>query len=238
MDSADILIVEDDKLIGSSLCRALGASDYVARHVTTLEGAREAIANCLPDLVLLDVTLPDGDGIDFCGELASTFPDLPIVMLTARTGEADVVGALRRGAVDYVAKPFRLAELLARVDRQVQLAARSSAGDAWAKTDALQVGALTIDTSSRRVTWEGLAIKLRPREFDLLRRLAVDAGSVVTREQLIEDVWDENWWGPTKTLDVHINGLRRKLVAGKGCPSPISTIRGVGYRLDGAENSR
>jgi DNA-binding response OmpR family regulator len=231
VESAEVLIVEDDELIGSSLCRALSASTYVARHVTTLQGARQAVAARLPQLVLLDVTLPDGDGIDYCAELTSEFPHLPIVMLTARTDEAAVVGALRRGAVDYVAKPFRLAELLARVDRHLQLAARTSVGDA--RSDVLKVGELTIEPASRRVTWEGAAIDLRPREFELLRRLAVDAGSVVTREQLIEDVWDQNWWGPTKTLDVHIFGLRRKLVTTEGSASPISTVRGVGYRLEG-----
>lgn len=236
MELPIVLIVEDDALIGSSLSRALVAYGFAARHVVSLREAREAVAASVPDLMLLDVMLPDGDGIDYCAQVNTDHPRLPVVMLTARTDEADVVGALRGGAVDYVAKPFRLAELIARIERQLQLAARIGLSASVADQDDVLVGALAIRTGARRVTWGGTPVDLRPREFDLLRRLAVDAGRVVTRERLIEDVWDEHWWGPTKTLDVHINALRRKLGMVDGGAGPISTVRGVGYRLDRYED--
>jgi len=225
-----LLLVEDDALIATSLQRALGAAGFEVDVEGTVAGARERIAAGLPDLVLLDLGLPDGDGGDLVEELSGQHPRLPIIVVTARDDETEVVVGLQRGAVDYVTKPFRLAELLARIRAQLRLAAAGGPPDPdrapWV------VGDLEVDRAARRVQLAGTEVPLRPREFDVLARLARAAGAVVTREALIEEVWDENWWGSTKTLDVHINNIRRKLGERSGQPSRIVTIRGVGYRLD------
>ena len=232
MTAERVLVVEDDLLIGESLLRALESQRYDARHVTTLAEAGTVIAAWTPGLVLLDLTLPDGDGIEFCSLLAATRPALPVVILTARSNEADVVVGLRAGAVDYVTKPFRLAELFARVASHLRFAA-SSAGIAEANgRTPIRIGELMIEPEARRATFQGEIVDLRPKEFDLLLRLASTCDTVVTREQLIADVQDEHWWGPTKTLDVHINALRRKLGAPPGETGPITTVRGVGYRME------
>jgi DNA-binding response OmpR family regulator len=226
-----VLVVEDDELIASSLVRALRSKGYEAASTATVSAAISAIAAAPPDLVLLDLGLPDGDGEEVCRVLVRHHCDVPVIVLTARREEADVVLGLEMGAVDYVVKPFRLAELLARVAAQLRSAAtRVASGH---RDRELLVGDVSIDRASRRVHVGSAEIALRPKEFDVLERLARDAGTVVTREQLIDDVWDENWWGSTKTLDVHINAVRRKLGEQPGEASRIATIRGVGYRLDG-----
>ena len=144
-----------------------------------------------------------------------------------------MVSGLERGAVDYVTKPFRLAELLARIRSHLRLAGAVAPGRRPASgDDVIALAGLVIDRPARRVHLDDIELALRPKEFDVLERLARHAGAVVTREQLIDDVWDENWWGSTKTLDVHINNIRRKLGERPGTPSRIATIRGIGYRLD------
>ena len=188
MTAERVLVVEDDLLIGESLLRALESQRYDARHVTTLAEAGTVIAAWTPGLVLLDLTLPDGDGIEFCSLLAATRPALPVVILTARSNEADVVVGLRAGAVDYVTKPFRLAELFARVASHLRFAA-SSAGIAEANgRTPIRIGELMIEPEARRATFQGEIVDLRPKEFDLLLRLASTCDTVVTREQLIADV--------------------------------------------------
>jgi DNA-binding response OmpR family regulator len=231
--TASVLVVEDDELIASSLVRALRSKGYEARARPTVAASITAIAEAAPDLVLLDLGLPDGDGEDVCRVLVRQHPGVPVIVLTARREEADVVLGLEMGAVDYVVKPFRLAELLARVAAQLRSAA-TRAANGGRRGREIVVGDVRIDRASRRVHVGDGEVALRPKEFDVLERLARDAGTVVTREQLIDDVWDENWWGSTKTLDVHINAVRRKLGEQPGGSSRIATIRGVGYRLDGA----
>jgi DNA-binding response OmpR family regulator len=228
-----VLVVEDDELIASSLVRALRSRGYEATTVGCVADSIEAIDANPPDLVLLDLGLPDGDGTEVATHVASRHPTVPVIVLTARNTEVDMVLGLEAGAVDYVTKPFRLAELLARIDAHLRLrdAAMQGSGDVRATAD-LTVGDLTVERGSRRVLLDGAEITLRPKEFDLLERLARSAGLVVTREELIDDVWDENWWGSTKTLDVHVNSIRRKLGEAPGAPSRIRTIRGVGYRLE------
>jgi len=235
--AAAVLIVEDDALIASSLARALSAEGYAARTARTVADGRAAIDEARPDLVLLDLGLPDGDGTTIAALMARQHPDVPVIALTARSEEIDVVLGLEAGAVDYVIKPFHLAELLARIRSHLRFAA--TVGDRRGPRR-LVVGDVEIDAGARRAWVRHEEIALRPKEFDLLWRLAVDAGMVVTREQLIEDVWDENWWGSTKTLDVHVNSIRRKLGESPGAPSRITTIRGVGYRLESSrlESSR
>jgi len=188
--------------------------------------ARAEFTLAVPDLVVLDLGLPDVDGVDLCRELRVVEPAIPILVLTARHEEADIVVSLDAGAVDYVTKPFRLAELLARIRANLRRGEPSSA-------ERTVVGGLEIDHDARRV-WAGeQELMLRPREFDLLALLAVQAGRVVTREQIMDQVWDEHWHGSTKTLDVHISAVRRKLLdsGAEACPV-ITALPRVGYRLD------
>ena len=234
MTMARILVVEDDQMIGESLMRALRSQQYDAVHVMTLADAQIEIDDHCPDLVLLDVMPPDGSGVELCSRLVASHPTVPVMMLTARTGETDVVAGLHSGAVDYITKPFRLAELFARVASQLTFRRRAADAtlDSGAAGGEIQIGAIIIDLLARRVTLSGSEVELRPKEFELLVRLASVPDTVVTREQLIADVWDENWWGPTKTLDGHINALRRKLGVCVGDSGPITTVRGVGYRFE------
>ena len=182
------------------------------------------------DLALVDLGLPDLDGTDLCRRIRTEQPACVVVILTARDEEIDVVLGLEAGADDYLTKPFRLAELMARVRAHLRR------GAATATTAVLRVGELEVDTAARRVRLAGREIALRAKEFDLLARLASDAGAAVSRTDLMSDVWDENWFGSTKTLDVHLSALRRKLAeaarAGGTLAPEIVTLRGRGYRLD------
>jgi DNA-binding response OmpR family regulator len=224
--SPRVLLVEDDETIGRSLAGALESQGYDVVWAADGAAASAAFAAARPDLVLLDLGLPDVDGVDLCRELAGAAPMLPILMLTARHEEADIVVSLDAGAVDYVTKPFRLAELLARV--RAHLRTPTAPDDAR-----IVVGDLEIDYDARRVWLGATEIMLRPREFDLLVLLAIDAGRVVTRERIMDEVWDEHWHGSTKTLDVHISALRRKLAGAEPAAPPVITaLPRVGYRLD------
>ena len=228
-----VLVVEDDALIASSLVRALDANGYEATDVATVAEAIEAIDSRPPDLVLLDLGLPDGDGSAVANHAAREHPTVPVIVLTARDSEVEVVLGLEAGAVDYVTKPFRLAELLARIASHLRMREAHELGRRDpAAGGRIVLDDLSVDVAARRVSLSGEEISMRPKEFDVLRMLAESADTVVTREQLIEEVWDENWWGSTKTLDVHINSIRRKLGEQAGQPSRITTIRGVGYRFE------
>jgi DNA-binding response OmpR family regulator len=227
---ASLLLVEDDELIASSLRRALHAAGHDVTLAVTIAEAAPLVGDA--DLVLCDLGLPDGDGLDLIARVAEEHRGLPLIALTARAEEADVVAGLTSGAVDYVTKPFRLAELLARISAHLRQAATSGPTADGDADRPMVVGDLVVDVAARRVTVGGEEVALRPREFDLLARLARDAGRVVRREEIMADVWDENWWGSTKTLDVHLNALRRKLGEEAGAPSRITAIRGVGYRLE------
>lgn len=225
-----ILLVEDDAGIASSLSRALGSQGYAVEHVATGTRARAALRDRGADLVLLDLGLPDVDGVSLCRTITAEHPAIPVLCLTARAEEIDVVVGLEAGAVDYITKPFRLAELLARIRAQLR---RGVAVAAEEPTALLTVGPLTLDRASRRAHHHGQEIELRAKEFDLLAELMVNAGQVVTREDLMSRVWDEHWFGSTKTLDVHISGLRRKLGDDAEADRPlIVTLRGIGYRVD------
>lgn len=224
MGGERILLVEDDERIGSTLMRALEGSGYNIRWARTGHDAVAAVATeDRPDLVLLDLGLPDLDGLDVCRQVHQQAPDVPIVMLTARDEELDIVVGLDAGAVDYVTKPFKLAELLARVRAQLR--------QVGPRAGSRSVGELLVDVDARRVWIAGTELDLRVKEFDLLARLVADTGRVVTRETLMSDVWDEHWYGSTKTLDFHIAALRRRIDA-PGSESRITTLRGVGYRYE------
>jgi DNA-binding response OmpR family regulator len=220
---AAILVVEDDDAIAAGLVRVLDSQGYEVRRIAA---GRPALSAPLDDvsLVLLDLGLPDIDGIAVCRRLRATHPELAILILTARDHELDIVAGLDAGADDYLVKPFKLSELLARVRAHLRRAAAVE-GDAPAAV--LQVGGLQIDPASRRARRDGDELALRPKEFDLLVVLAGDAGRVVSRQRIMREVWDTEWMGSTKTLDNHILALRGKL--GDGA---ITTLRGIGYRLE------
>jgi DNA-binding response OmpR family regulator len=220
----ELLIVEDDPGIRSGLVRALTNAGYACRPAPDAAAARAVVDP--PGLVLLDLGLPDADGLDLARELHDRWPDVPIVMVTARAEEMDVVVGLDSGAIDYVTKPFRLAELLARI--RAHLRRPAPAADA----PALVGAGVIVDLGARIVRLDGEEISLRAKEFDLLVALMSNQGNVVTREELMAQVWDEHWFGSTKTLDVHISSLRRRLGEGPGEPSRITALRGVGYRWE------
>lgn len=221
-----ILLVEDDRSIASSLVEGLGAAGHAVAHVTT--GA-EALAARDYEMVLLDLGLPDMDGRDVCRSLRAATA-VPIIMLTARSEEFDRVLGLELGADDYVTKPFSLRELVARIRA---VARRTTAGtpepEADRDTSGRQViGPLTIDRRTRRVHLDDTEVQLTAKEFDLLAFLATDPGAVRTRTEILENVWDEHWYGPTKTVDAHVASIRKKL----GANGWIEAVRGVGFRLE------
>jgi DNA-binding response OmpR family regulator len=219
-----ILVVEDDRNIGNGLRRALEGEGYDVQWVTDGSSALETAAANRIDLVVLDLYLPDIDGVEVCHQLRQSFPALPILILSARTDEIDIVVGLDAGADDYMVKPFRLAEFLARLRAHLR---RRPGGF----SDEIVAGDVQIDVSARRVFVSGQEIALRPKEFDLLTLLASEAGRAVSRERIMADVWEVTSSASTKTLDMHVSSLRRKLIEG-GTTTRITTIRGAGYRLD------
>ncbi|HEY2442007.1 MAG TPA: response regulator transcription factor [Streptosporangiaceae bacterium] len=211
-----VLVVEDDAGIAGSLVRGLERAGYAAQHVAA--GA-EALAADPADVVLLDLGLPDMDGLAVCRELRLR-SDAVIIVVTARGEEGDRVVALDEGADDYLVKPFGLAELLARI-RAVLRRARPNG------PVVLTHGPVAVDPRTRKVTVHEREVTLTPKEFDILECLATDPGRVLTRQELLEHVWDAHWYGPSKVLDVHVAALRRKL----GVDGLIETVYGRGFRL-------
>ncbi|MGO1050158.1 response regulator transcription factor [Crossiella sp. CA198] len=215
-----VLLVEDDEPIAESLRRGLRRYGFEVDWVRT--GA-EALAAAEAELVLLDLGLPDTDGLDVCRELRAR-GDVPIIVISARSDEVDRVVGLEIGADDYVTKPFGVREVIARM-RAVLRRVRPADTAAQAQPD--RYGQLTLDRRGRRSYLDGAEVLLTPKEYDLLAFLTEEPGAVFTREQIMEAVWDANWFGPTKTLDVHIGSLRRKFPGAFA----IETVRGVGFRL-------
>jgi two-component system response regulator RegX3 len=227
---ARILFVEDEPAIAEPFGRTLARAGFDVVAARSLSEARARFARQPPDLVLLDLTLPDGDGRDLCRELRGA-SRVPIIMLTARGTELDRVTGLEIGADDYVVKPFSGAEVVARIRAVLRRAASSQPPDA-----PIVLGDLVVEPAARRARMDGRELALSRKEFDLLAELARHAGSVVTREQLMARVWDENWFGSTKTLDVHMGWLRRKLGDDASTPRYLHTVRGVGFRLGAPED--
>ena len=221
-----ILFVEDERSISEPFSKALTREGF--EPVTAFTAAEAlALADRMEfDLVLLDLTLPDGDGRDVCRTLRRK-SDVPVVMLTARGTEMDRVVGLELGADDYVVKPFSGPEVIARIRAVLRRASKGSGAVAGPQA----IGELVVDPGARQARLAGEELDLTRREFDLLARLAQDAGSVVTREELLASVWDANWYGSTKTLDVHVGTLRRKLGDDAEDPTYIHTVRGVGFRM-------
>lgn len=214
-----ILLVEDDDAIAEPVTSRLVREGFDVVRERTGRGALDAPAT---DLVLLDLGLPDLDGQEVCRRLRERSA-VPIIVVSARAEEVDRVLLLELGADDYLVKPFGARELIARI-RAVMRRSGDRVDNAWGQ---IEVGDLCVDRRARRVTVAGDEIALTPKEFDVLSYLAEDPGAVFSRDRILRDVWETEWWGPTKTLDVHIASLRRKL----GDPAWIETVRGVGFRL-------
>ena len=221
-----ILLVEDEESITTPLAEALEREGFEAKVARTATEAIELGGRLRPDLVLLDLMLPDGSGFDVCRELRAS-SRVPIIILSARGEEADRVVGLELGADDYVVKPFSAREVVARI----RAVLRRAGAPIDANGGPIEVGGVRIDPSRRSATREGEPIELSRKEFDLLSLLMREAGSVVQRERLIDEVWDVNWFGSTKTLDVHVSGLRRKLGDDSSRPRYLHTVRGVGFRF-------
>jgi two-component system, OmpR family, response regulator RegX3 len=222
--NARILVVEDEETISDPLIESLVREGFDGVVAASVSAAREALARETPDLVLLDVMLPDGDGRDLAKEIRRT-SDVPIIMLTARGEEIDRVVGLEIGADDYVVKPFSFRELLARIKAILRR------GRVTQRPAALEIGDVRLDPAARTVMKDGAPLELAAREFDLLNLLMAHAGEVLRRERIMDEVWDPHWFGPTKTLDVHISWLRKKLEDDAAKPRYITTIRGVGFRF-------
>src|SRR5690242_12043043 len=220
-----VLFVEDEESISEPFSQALRREGFVPHVVRTAAEALAAAERAPTDIVLLDLALPDGDGREVCRELRRR-SDVPIIMLTARGTELDRVVGLELGADDYVVKPFSGAEVIARMRAVLR---RRGPGRPSAET--VEVGPLRVDLPGHRAWLDGRELVLSRKERALLAELVRNAGKVVTREELIDRVWDENWWGSTKTLDVHIGWLRRKLGDDAAAARFIHTVRGVGFRF-------
>ena len=227
-----ILMVEDEESITVPLAEALDREGFDTQVAGGVREALELAAKTRPDLVLLDVMLPDGSGFDVCRELRRD-SKVPIIMLTARGEETDRIVGLELGADDYVVKPFSAREVVARIRAVLRRAGDGTSDDG--KGGPLEVGELCLDPDRRSATLAGESLDLTRKEYELLELLMRQAGSVISRERLLEEVWDMNWFGSTKTLDVHVSSLRRKL--GDDPPSPrfLHTVRGVGFRFSAPE---
>ena len=228
-----VLLVEDEEAITAPLTEALQREGFRAQVAGSLADGLEMARSHHPAIVLLDVMLPDGSGFDLLRELRAD-GRTPVIMLTARGDEADRVLGLELGADDYVVKPFSGRELVARIRAVLR---RTSAVAAPAAPGPLRIGDLELDASARTAALEGSALDLTRKEFDLLALLMGQAGTVVSRERLIDEVWDVNWFGSTKTLDVHVSGLRKKLGDDSSNPRYLHTVRGVGFRFATAAES-
>jgi DNA-binding response OmpR family regulator len=221
----DVLLVEDDEAIAQPLVKGLEREGFNVNWVATGGAAVDAAD---ADVVLLDLGLPDIDGYEVCRRLRAK-SDVPVIFLTARSDEVDRVVGLELGADDYVVKPFGFRELVARI----RAVTRRRSSPPRAEVQTQQIGALELDRRTRKVTMDGRELDLTPKEFDLVALLSQDPGAVFPRQQIMERVWGHPWYGPTKTLDVHVASIRKKL----GDPGWIETVRGVGFRLQPPELS-
>lgn len=220
-----ILVVEDEESYQDALNIGLTVEGFIVLGATNIAQARQVMADSKPDLVLLDVMLPDGSGIDYCRELYDT-TRTPVIMVSARSSEVDVVLGLEIGAADYVTKPFRLRELIARIRAVLRRPATTTTDEV------ITFGDLRVDFTRRTVSRRGVDVELSRKEFDLLSLFANHLGQVVTREVCLDTLW----WGlelsDTRTLDTHVKRLRQKIELDPGAPRHLLTIRGVGFRLD------
>lgn len=218
-----VLVVEDDNAVAAGVIDGLADANFDTAHVQTGSAAIAALSEFAPDIVLLDLGLPDMDGTDVCRTIRLT-STIPIIVVSARDEEIDRVLALEMGADDYLVKPFGMRELIARMRA---VSRRTGSLETVEKAPQSLFGTLVVDTRTRRVSLAREEIYLTPKEFDLLAYLASDAGAVFRRSDILHEVWDTNWYGTTKTLDAHIAAIRKKL----GDPGWIVSVRGIGFRF-------
>ncbi|MBK6764039.1 MAG: response regulator transcription factor [Micrococcales bacterium] len=220
-----ILVVDDDRTVGEVLLRYLERSDLEGRHLESAAGLMTALEQMQPDLLVLDVMLPDGDGMALCGQIRSTRPDLPVILLTARTEEIDRIAGLSAGADDYVVKPFSPRELVLRIQSVLRRCARPSPTEELVLSD----GDVLIDTGSRTATRAGADLRLTAREFDLLAYFLEHSDQALGRDELLREVWEWNF-GDKSTVTVHVRRLREKVETDPADPRRLVTVWGVGYR--------
>jgi len=230
-----VLLVEDEVSISEPFAESLEREGFATTVVASVAEAEQAFDAGAADVVLLDVGLPDGDGRDLCRRFRAASADVVILMITARGTEVDRIVGLELGADDYIVKPFSVAEVVARIRAVLR---RSRVGTSASATDGITIGGLRIDLSAHRVWLDGKELELRRKEYELLVRLASEPGRAVSRNSLMQDVWDINWFGSTKTLDVHIGWLRRKLGETASEPRFVFTVRGVGFRFATDQEAR
>jgi len=217
-----VLLLEDDRSISESVSASLVSAGLEVAHVTTGAAAVDALSIAVPDVVLLDLGLPDMDGLDVA-RLIREKSQVPVIIVSARGDELDRVLGLELGADDYVVKPFSQRELLARI----RAVARRSAGEVAHQVEPAASGRLVVDERSRTVTVDGEDVVLTAKEFDLLAYLVSEPGTVFRRSDILEHVWDVNWYGTTKTLDAHVASVRKKI----GHADWIQAVRGVGFKF-------
>jgi two-component system response regulator RegX3 len=227
MTKRTILLVEDEEAISEPLAAALGREGFEMLVAGTAARGLELFETRSPDLVLLDVMLPDGDGRDVLRRIRDT-SRTPVIMLTARGEEMDRVLGLELGADDYVTKPFSAAELAARIRAVLRRGGEATDPE----STVLEAGDVRMDLDTHEATRAGEPLDLTVKEFELLRVLLEHAGKLVRRDQLVHEVWDPAWFGSTKTLDVHVSALRKKLGDDPAAPRYIHTVRGVGFRFE------
>ena len=231
MRGQQVIVIEDEASISDPLRSALEREGFQVELATTGAAGVEAVRRAEPDIVLLDLGLPDVDGRDVCRVIRST-SQVPIIMLTARGLETDRVVGLELGADDYLVKPFSMAELVARIRAVLRRTGeRAAPAPAAAATAAIEVGDVQLDPGRHTASHAGAPLDLPRREFDLLHTLMANAGTVLARSKLMDEVWGVDWFGSTKTLDVHVAALRRRLGDDASEPRYIHTVRGVGFRF-------
>lgn len=224
-----ILIVEDEATVGEVVGRYMQREGYSVRHVADGARAMAAVDSFHPDLVVLDVMLPNRDGLEICRELRATHGGTPVIMLTARGEETDKILGLGLGADDYVTKPFSPGELVARVKAVLR---RTTATAPQGPAETITAGDLRIDLATRRVLRGDASLDLTAKEFDLLAHMAAHPGRVYTRESLLRDVWGYDFIGDDSTVTVHVRRLREKLEVDPSRPRYVTTVWGVGYRFE------
>lgn len=229
-DAARVLVVEDEPSFAEALMVGLRREGFVVTWVEDGAAALRSFAEDPPDLVLLDVMLPVISGIDVCREIRRTSA-VPVIMVTAKSEEIDAVVGLEVGADDYVQKPYRLRELVARM-RAVLRRADARQSPSFGDAEPVEVDDVLVDVERHEVTVKGVPVELPLKEFELLALLVANAGMVLTREVLIDRIWGHDYVGDTKTLDVHVKRLRSKIEDDPRAPTRIVTIRGLGYKYE------
>lgn len=233
MSDATVLVVEDEENILEALRYSLEREGYAVHTASDGEDGLNLARSSKPDLVILDVMLPKLDGFEVCRILRGE-TDVPIIMLTARGEEIDRIVGLELGADDYVTKPFSVREFMVRVRNMLRRAKATTKMQAASDADdLLEAGNLEVDIASHIVRLDGAAVDMKPREFDLLALLVKNRGRVFSRDQVLQQLWGQDYYGDTRTVDVHVRWLREKIEEDPGKPKRLVTVRGVGYRFDG-----